>query len=127
LDTGNGPFAKELLILNNLAKKYTDERLSSGALQIESPEVKFRLDDVGKPIKIEKKHRIDTNKLVEEFMLLANKRVAKFMSSKTKQSVFVYRVHDKPDPEKMKNLWTYLKTLGYKVNYRDGVIPTNEL
>jgi ribonuclease R len=127
LDTGNGPFAKELLILNNLAKKYTEQRLSSGALQIESPEVKFRLDDKGTPIKIEKKHRIDTNKLIEEFMLLANKRVAKFMSAKTKQSVFVYRVHDKPDPEKMKNLWTYLKTLGYKVNYRDGVIPTNEL
>lgn len=127
LDSNKGTLAKELLILNNIAKKYTADRLGSGALQIESPEVVFRLDDAGKPIKIEKKHRIDTNKLIEEFMLLANKRVAKFMASKTKQSVFVYRVHDKPNPEKMKNLWTYLKTLGYKVNYRDGVIPTNEL
>jgi len=127
LDNNEGPFAKELLILNNISKKYNAERLNNGALQIESPEVVFRLDDAGKPIKIEKKHRIDTNKLIEEFMLLANKRVAKFMSKKTKESVFVYRVHDKPNPEKMQNLWTYLKTLGYKVNYRDGVIPTNEL
>lgn len=127
LDNNDGVFAKELLVLNNIAKKYTTDRLYNGALQIESPEVVFRLDDNGKPIKIEKKHRIDTNKLIEEFMLLANKRVAKFMAQKTKQSVFVYRVHDKPDPEKMRNLQTYLKTLGYKVTYRDGVIPTNEL
>jgi ribonuclease R len=115
------------LILSNISKKYTANRLGSGALQIESPEVVFRLDDAGHPIKIEKKHRIDTNKLIEEFMLLANKRVAKFMAGKTKQSVFVYRVHDKPNPEKMRTLWTYLKTLGYDVSYRDGVIPTTEL
>lgn len=127
LDTGAGPFVNELQVINTLAHKYTKDRLASGALQIESPEVVFRLDDNGKPIKIEKKHRIDTNKLVEEFMLLANKRVAKFMAGKTKQSVFVYRVHDKPDPEKMRILWEYLKTLGYKVTYRDGVIPTTEL
>lgn len=127
IDTKTGPFKDELAILNTIAKKYTKERMAAGALQIESPEVKFRLDDNGKPIKIEKKHRIDTNKLIEEFMLLANKRVAHFMSKKSKGSIFMYRVHDKPDPEKMQTLWNYLKTLGYKVSYKNGVIPTTEL
>jgi len=127
IDTGKGPFKDELLILNRLAKKYTQERMSEGALQIESAEVKFQLDDTGHPIKIEKKHRIDTNKLIEEFMLLANKRVAQFMSHKNKSSIFLYRIHDKPDPDKMQELWHYLKTLGYKVSYKNGVIPTTEL
>lgn len=127
IDAEEGLFARELHVLNNIAKKYTAARLNSGALQIESAEVVFRLDEEGVPIKVEKKHRIDTNKLIEEFMLLANKRVAKFMSKRTARSVFVYRVHDKPDQDKMRSLWEYLKTLGYKVSYRDGVIPTNEL
>jgi len=128
IDGGEGLFHEELVTLNTLAKKLTDRRMENGALAMDSAEVEFVLDDEGVPIKVEKKHRIDTNKLVEEFMLMANRRVAKFMAGKTGRSVFVYRVHDKPDPDKMRDLWEFLKTLGYKdLTYKDGVIPSTEL
>lgn len=127
IDTGKGPFAKELGILNELAHIYTQQRFHDGALSLESPEVKFHLDEQGVPLHVEKKHRIDTQKLIEEFMLLANKYVAKRISENTHQHVGIYRVHDKPDPEKMHELWKYLKTLGYTVTYKNNVIPNQEL
>jgi len=123
------PLHKELLILNNLAKKLTKERFANGAISLEQEEVKFILDKNGVPIKVIKKERGNSNKLIEEFMLLANKKVAETISKGTKKEggVFVYRIHDNPSKEKMTDLAFFLKSLGYKISLVDGVIPTYEI
>ncbi len=120
---------KELFILNNLAKKLTKERFANGAISLEQEEVKFILDKNGKPLKVIKKVRGDSNKLIEEFMLLANKKVAETISKGTKKEggVFVYRIHDNPSKEKMTDLAFFLRGLGYKISLIDGVIPNYEL
>ncbi len=120
---------KELHILNNLAKKLTKERFANGAISLEQEEVKFVLNKEGVPIKVIKKIRGDSNKLIEEFMLLANKKVAETISKGTKKEggVFVYRIHDNPSKEKMTDLAFFLRSLGHKVSLVDGVIPTHEI
>ena len=117
------PLHKELSILNNLAKKLTKERFEQGAISLDQEEVKFVLDSNGVPIKVIKKERGDSNKLVEEFMLLANKKVAKVLSKDTS----IYRIHDEPSKEKMSDLSFFLRSLGHKVSLQDGIIPTREI
>ena len=97
------PLHKELSILNNLAKKLTKERFANGAISLDQEEVKFVLDKNGMPLKVIKKERGDSNRLIEEFMLLANKKVAETISKgvKKESGVFVYRIHDSPSKEKM--------------------------
>jgi len=123
------PFHKELSILNNLAKKLTKERFTNGAISLEQEEVKFILDKNGTPIKVIKKERGDSNKLIEEFMLLANKKIAETISKGTKKEggVFVYRIHDNPNKEKMTDLAFFLRSLGHKISLVDGIIPTKEI
>jgi ribonuclease R len=126
------PLHKELSILNNLAKKLTKERFTKGAISLDQEEVKFVLDKNGVPIKVIKKERGDSNRLIEEFMLLANKKVAEVLSPKrnkriNEESVSIYRVHDFPNKEKMADLAFFLRSLGYKVSLRDGIIPTHEI
>ena len=123
------PLHKELSILNNLAKKLTKERFANGAISLDQEEVKFILDKNGVPIKVIKKERGDSNKLIEEFMLLANKKVAETISKGTKKedNVFVYRIHDNPSKEKMADLAFFLRSLGYKISLIDGIIPTYEI
>ncbi len=130
----SAPLHKELAILNGLAKKLTKERFSKGAISLDQEEVKFVLDDKGVPIKVIKKERGDSNRLIEEFMLLANKKVAQIISSsnsKTKgqkdHSISIYRVHDLPSKEKMADLAFFLRSLGHKITLRDGLIPTFEI
>lgn len=120
---------KELLILNNLAKKLTKERFANGAISLDQEEVKFILDKDGVPLKVIKKERGDSNRLIEEFMLLANKKVAEIISKGTKKEggVFVYRIHDNPSKEKMADLAFFLKGLGYKISLVNGIIPTYEI
>ena len=128
LNQKTGIFYHELEVLNTLAKKLAKERHSQGAISMEQSEVKFILNEQGHPIDVKTKDRQDTNKLIEEFMLLANKYVAKFMAEKTKKSVFVYRVHDKPDLDRVMNLKQFLEVLGYeKVPMKNGVIPASFL
>lgn len=130
-----GQLHKELAILNGLAKKLTKERFASGAISLDQEEVKFVLDDKGFPIKVITKERGDSNRLIEEFMLLANKKVAEVLSPKKSQGVknnpsegvSIYRVHDLPSKEKMEDLAFFLRSLGYKVSLRDGLIPTHEI
>ena len=119
----SAPLHKELSILNNLAKKLTKERFENGAISLDQEEVKFVLDDNGVPIKVIKKERGDSNRLIEEFMLLANKAVAKALS----KGVSIYRVHDLPSKEKMEDLAFFLRSMGYKISLRDGIIPTYEI
>ncbi|MDP2789091.1 MAG: ribonuclease R [bacterium] len=124
------PLHKELSILNNIAKKLTRERLDQGAMLLDQEEVKFVLDKKGVPIKVTKKVAGQSNKLIEEFMLLANKKVAETISggeTPKKADVFVYRIHDLPPKEKMVDLAFFLRSLGHKVSLKDGIIPTKEI
>src|SRR3989344_3677663 len=130
------PLHKELSVLNNLAKKLKKERFAQGAISLDQEEVKFVLDKNGVPIKVIKKQRGDSNRLIEELMLLANKKVAEKMSGGVKNGkfatsksgeVFVYRVHDLPSKEKMADLAFFLRSLGHKVSLQNGVIPTHEI
>ena len=117
------PHHRELSILNKLAKKLTGERIRGGAISLDQEEVRFVLDHKGAPIKVLKKERGDSHRLIEEFMLLANRSVAKVIS----KEVSVYRVHDLPSREKMLDLGLFLKSLGYHLPFKDGTIPSREL
>ena len=122
------PLHKELSVLNTLAKKLTKERFSLGAISLDQEEVKFILDNKGVPIKVIKKERGDSNKLIEEFMLLANRKVAETISKYVKkEGVFVYRVHDLPGKEKMEDLAFFLRSLGHHVSLKDGIISNYEI
>ncbi len=117
------PFEEELQILNTLAKKLREEKFKKGAIDFESDEVKFELDDLGKPIRVYRKERKDTHKLIEDFMLLANREVATHMYAANKENdraAFVYRIHDAPDREKIINLATFVKALGFELKNKDG-------
>lgn len=123
IKNGAAPLHKEFSILNNLAKKLAKERFKQGAISLDQEEVKFILDQNGTPIKIIKKERGDSERLVEEFMLLANKKVAKVLS----KNISLYRIHDLPSKEKMNELVFFLKSLGHEVPLRNGAIPTREI
>lgn len=127
LDNKAGTFFEELNILNNIAKKLNKERFINGALLLETDEVKFKLDEKGVPIDVYVKERGDTNKLIEEFMLLANRKVSEFISNSHKDAICIYRVHDKPDADRMHDLNLFIKGLGYSVRFIDGTIPTEDL
>jgi ribonuclease R len=119
LETKQGPFAKELNLLNDLAHKLRKERFKQGAVNFETTEVKFKLDEKGKPLAVIPKVRKDAHKLIEEFMLLANKQVARFIYNMKKgeeRNTFVYRTHDNPDPEKLQNFSMFAKQFGHKLN-----------
>ncbi|MBP6866264.1 MAG: ribonuclease R [Candidatus Pacebacteria bacterium] len=130
------PLHHELTILNKLAKILTQARFDSGAISLEQEEVKFVLDSKGVPIKVVKKVRGDSNRLIEEFMLLANRKVAEELSGELKgkkkpigepENIAVYRIHDLPSAEKMEDLAFFLQSLGHKVRMEDGIIPNSEL
>lgn len=133
LDTKSGDFYTELDILNTVAKKLNKARFENGALQLETEEVKFKLDEKGVPIDVYVKSRGDTHKLVEEYMLLANKYVSKFITKKQEErtgegtGICVYRIHDKPDTDKMHDLDLYIRGLGHHVRFMDGLIPSKDL
>jgi len=116
LDAGEGPFAKELKALLKLSKIMRQERTAHGAIEFGGSEVKFELDEDGKPIGVKKKIMKDTNRLIEDFMLLANKSVAAKIG-KVKQGPvksFVYRVHDEPDPDKLVELKAFARRFGHE-------------
>ncbi len=122
LDKKSGLFYEELKSLNDLALKLREEKFKKGAIDFESEEVKFELDKEGKPIRVFKKERKDTHKLVEDFMLLANREVATHMNTANNntKAAFVYRIHEAPDREKIINLATFVKALGFELKNKDG-------
>lgn len=117
IEQGEGDYADELKTLDALAKKLRAARFAAGSMDFNSEEVKFKLDDKGTPLGVYVKVMRDANRLIEDFMLLANRRVAEFIGKKEneKAKTFVYRIHDTPDPEKINNLRSFLKHLGYKL------------
>jgi len=113
-----GDYADELRILNDLALKFRDERFGHGAINFETVEVKFKLDENGVPLLVYPKIRKDAHKLIEEFMLLANKRVAEFVHKQSQgehPNVMVYRIHEAPDLEKLRVFTAFAGRLGYKL------------
>ncbi|HEX7014731.1 MAG TPA: ribonuclease R [Cyclobacteriaceae bacterium] len=118
LEERSGPFAEELLALNELAHKLRKERFARGAVNFETTEVKFKLDAKGKPLAIVPKVRKDAHKLIEEFMLLANKQVATYVYNQKKgaaRNTFVYRIHDFPDPEKVYDFAVFARQFGHNL------------
>ncbi|MCX6230571.1 MAG: ribonuclease R [Bacteroidetes bacterium] len=118
IETGNGDFAEEILTLNKLAFKLRDERFKSGSINFKSTEVKFKLDENGKPLGVFIKEIKDSNRLIEDFMLLANKKVASRIGVKKGSETpktFVYRVHDEPNAEKLSTFVQFLSKLGYSM------------
>jgi len=117
LNAGQGEFYQELKTLDDIAMRLRKEKTAHGAIDFEQDEISFELDSAGKPINIYKKQRLDTHKLVEEYMLLANKEVAEFIFKAYKKtnsdSPFIYRIHDLPDNEKITALSIFVKALGY--------------
>ncbi len=107
----------KLLKLNQIAKKMQSDRRAKGAIDFETTEIKFKLDENGKPIAVYKKERLDTHKLVEEYMLLANREVAEFIYTKNKENkeekAGVYRIHDLPNEEKLADLSLFVNALGF--------------
>ncbi|MVM39510.1 ribonuclease R [Spirosoma sp. HMF3257] len=125
LNNSSGDYLEELRLLNELAYKLRDERFKNGAINFETVEVRFRLDENGVPLAVYPKIRQDTNKLIEEFMLLANKRVAEFVHSLSKrnkngeENTMVYRVHEGPAEDKLRSFSDFARKLGYKLNVDD--------
>jgi len=123
LDKKSGIFFEELEILNKLAYKLREEKFKNGAIEFETEEVKFELDNLGKPIRVYKKVRTDTHKLIEDFMLLANREVAKALSLASKlntRAAGVYRIHNVPNKEKIVDLANFVKALGFELKHKDG-------
>jgi len=120
IESGKGDHAEEILIFNKLATKLREERFRKGSFNFETQEVRFKLDPKGKPVEIYLREMKDANKLIEDFMLLANRKVAEWVGKKkgnTDPKTFVYRVHDSPVPEKLENFTQFIAKLGYKINF----------
>jgi len=113
IEKGTGSLANALRTLNNLAKKLHEKRLREGGVRFETEEIRFRLDETMTPIALFVKERKDAHKLIEELMLLANRQVAFFLSQKKVPTL--YRVHDVPDPSRLKALKVFLEGFGYDI------------
>jgi len=123
LENKSGKHSKELLKLNELAYKLRERKFKHGAISFESVEIKFRLDDQGKPLGVYVKERKDAHKLIEDFMLLANKKVAEFVAKKGKgkqKYTFVYRSHDSPKEDALLNFSQFASKFGYKIDMSSG-------
>ncbi len=119
IESKQGDYADEILILNNLAYILRERKFKQGAINFESTEVKFKLDDNGKPIGVYVKERKDAHKLIEDFMLLANRKVAEFVAKKGKgknKYTFVYRAHDAPNIDTLNSFSQFASRFGYKIS-----------
>lgn len=118
IETGKGDFSSEILVLNNLAKQLRERRFANGAINFDRYEVRFNLDENGKPLGVYFKESKEANHLIEEFMLLANRTVAEHIGKVPKgkkAKTFVYRVHDVPDVEKLEDFNAFVLRFGHKI------------
>jgi ribonuclease R len=125
IETGQGTFAEEIKILNGLHLILRKERFRKGAVNFETTEVKFKLDKDGKPLMVVPKVRKEAHKLIEEFMLLANRAVATFifkMKKGEEKNTFVYRTHDYPNPEKVADFAVFAKQFGHNLQIDDATV-----
>lgn len=118
IETGEGEYKEEILKMNDLAQSLRKKRFVNGAINFDRHEVKFEIDEKGRPVSVYFKVAKEANKLVEEFMLLANRTVAEWVGKVPKDrkpKTFVYRIHDLPDPEKMATFATFIRRFGYSL------------
>ena len=118
IEGGEGDYKAEILELNRLAQILREKRLANGAINFDRCEVKFEIDEKGKPLSVYFKESKEANQLIEEFMLLANRTVAEHVGKvpkNKKPKVFPYRIHDLPEPEKLDNLNQFIARFGYKI------------
>lgn len=128
IDSGEGDFSEEISQLNGLARLLRKKRFQQGAVNFETVEVKFKLDENGTPLGVVPKVRKEAHMLIEEFMLLANKKVAEFIYSKHKGAnplTFVYRTHDSPDPEKLDTFAKFANRFGHNMDFEKGGVSKN--
>ncbi|MCF1190365.1 ribonuclease R [Mangrovimonas sp. AS39] len=125
--TADQSIADAILKLDDLAKIMRSKRMSQGAISFDKVEVKFNLDEENNPVGVFFKSSKDANKLIEEFMLLANKKVAEFVGKKSPKKTFVYRIHDEPDDSKLAALQNVVGKFGYKLNFKDRKSTTASL
>jgi ribonuclease R len=120
IETGEGEFKEQVLLLHKLATILRKQRFENGALRVEQTEVKFKIDEKGRPVNVFFKESKEANWLIEEFMLLANKQVAKYVGFKDHPQkeikTFVYRVHDQPNQDKLAELKRFVANFGYKLD-----------
>lgn len=118
IETGKGEYKEEILELNKLAQILREKRMANGSINFDRCEVKFEIDENGKPLSVYFKESKEANKLIEEFMLFANRTVAEHIGKvpkNKKPKVFPYRIHDLPDPDKLENLSQFIARFGYKI------------
>ena len=124
LEAEKGELHEALSTLNQLAKKLRDKRMNNGAIAFEKTEVKFRLNEAGEPAEILFKVQKDAHKLIEEFMLLANRTVAESIGKAKKEKgevkTYVYRIHDQPNPDKVVSFVEFIRQFGYKLTNAKG-------
>jgi ribonuclease R len=135
IEGNSGDLKEEILILHELAQKLRQDRFSKGSIAFDRVEVRFNLDDKGVPLSVYFKEQKESNQLIEEFMLLANKRVSEFvqrgckfvqdvkkavLKTDAKTKTFVYRIHDNPDPEKLESFANFIHKFGYKIDLTPG-------
>ena len=129
IESGSGDYADEILLLDRLAKILRKERYANGSVEFDRTEVRFEIDEKGHPVSVFLKESKDANKLIEEFMLLANKTVAAAIGrpeGKRKPKAFVYRVHDTPDPDRLSDFAKLARTFGYKVRTEGAAADINK-
>jgi ribonuclease R len=130
IESGEGELSEEILTLDKLAKELRDKRFKKGSIAFDRFELKFNIDENGKPLSVYFKESKDSNKLIEEFMLLANKKVAEFIGNRRDgktPKTFVYRIHDKPDPDRLETLNTFISRFGYGLQLTSATTITNSL
>lgn len=118
IETGEGDYKSEILQLDKMAKMLREKRFATGAIAFDRVEVRFEIDEKGKPTSVFFKEQKDSNKLIEEFMLLANKTAAMYVGKPgkgLKAKTFVYRIHDLPNPDKLQNFSQFIKRFGYNL------------
>ena len=133
IETGRGDFAKEILTLNRLAQELRRQRFRNGAISFDREEVKFRLDENGKPLGVYFKEQKESNQMIEEFMLLANRRVAEFCAHRRNEKgravprTMVFRVHDSPSEEKLDRFRQFILRFGHVFKATKGRAVAKEL
>lgn len=130
IEGSDGDFKEEILTLDRLAKILRKDRMNAGAITFDKIEVKFELDQNDNPIGTYFKISKDSNHLIEEFMLLCNRKVSEFVSTtngKPNNNTFVYRIHDDPDPDKLQDLRLFIKQFGYTLDLRDRMSVTKSM
>lgn len=131
IDTNKGDHATELAHMMELARLLRKRRYKAGAIAFEQPEVKFKLDENGKPIEVVQKVRTETMMMIEDYMLMANQKVSEYIHDlchdKDQDVTFIYRIHDVPDPEKIEELAIFLHALGYEFDTKNGIVNAKDI